>query len=92
MKPMPFVLKLKPGQKNAGIDALRGLWTEIKQTLDSRGAENVSIWGIADFLFCYGEYPDDFTILSADKPRWKMILSPLHGIVCRSRHAAINVS
>ena len=76
MKRLPFVLTCKPGQKAAGIDALLNIWGNIKKVLDAQGAENVSIWGIEDFLFCYGEYPETFRIPSADKAIWEEALSP----------------
>jgi len=76
MKRLPFVIQFKPGQKNAGIDALRGIWNEIKQVLVSLGAENVSVWSIGDFLFCYGEYPESFTVPSEAKASWEKTLSP----------------
>ena len=58
MKRMPFVYQCKPGQKAAAIQALHSLWEEKKTALFELGADNVSVWGIQDFLLCYGEYPD----------------------------------
>ena len=59
MQRLPFVFTCKPEQKTAGLQALRNLQDAIKTDLNALGADNVSIWGIQDFLFCYGEYPDD---------------------------------
>ena len=58
MKRMPFVIKFNPGMKEAGIAAIQGAWDEIKAVLTEQKADNVSVCGIADFLLCYGEYPD----------------------------------
>ena len=76
MKRLPFIIKFKPNQKTAGIHALQEKWSNIKHVLLSQGAENVSVWGIEDFLFCYGEYPDDFTIDATDKSTWTEALAP----------------
>lgn len=65
MKRLPFVVTYKPGQKEAALLALHHIWSDVKEALTALGAENLSVWGIEDFLFCYGEYPDDF-ILSAE--------------------------
>ena len=59
MKRSPFVLKLKPGKKSEGIEAIRNIRADIKNLLDQKGVSNFSVWGIEDFLFCYGEYPDN---------------------------------
>lgn len=59
MKRLPFVLKLKPGKKTEGISAFKNAWSSIKNVLDAQGVGNFSVWGIKDFLFCYGEYPDN---------------------------------
>ena len=76
MNRLPFVVTCKPGQKAAGIAALRTLWTDIRDTLTALGASNVSVWGIADFLFCYGEYPDGFAVPADKKAVWEAALSP----------------
>ena len=76
MNRMPFVMKWKPGQKDAGICALQSVWGEIKEALNARGAANVSVWGIEDFVFCYGEYPDHFSVGTEEKKRWEDVLSP----------------
>lgn len=76
MKRLPFVLQYKPGQKTAGQDALRAMWSDIKCVLDIQGAHNVSLWSIQDFLFCYGEYPDNFRIPAADRTKWENALTP----------------
>lgn len=62
MKRIPFVLKLKPGKKSEGISALKELWKDIKNSLENHGVNNFSVWGIEDFLFCYGEYPEDIDV------------------------------
>ena len=51
MKRLPFVLRLKDGA-HPDFEALR-------PALNALQADNFSIWGIQDFLFCYGEYPDE---------------------------------
>ena len=76
MKRLPFVLNCKPGQRSAGQDALRAMWPSIKSVLDIQGAHNVSIWAIQDFLFCYGEYPDNFQLPAADRAAWESAFSP----------------
>lgn len=76
MRRHPFVITCKPGCKNAGIHALQGIWNSIKSTLTAQGAENLSVWGIEDFLFCYGEYPEDFSLPQEHKSQWQKALSP----------------
>ena len=76
MKRLPFVVICKPGLKAAGIAALHSIWSDIKTVLTAQGAANVSIWGIGDFLFCYGEYPENFTLPSSCKASWEKVLSP----------------
>ena len=53
MKRLPFVLTAAPG---ADIDAAV---EQVKAVAAGMGGENFSAWGIREFLFCYGEYPDD---------------------------------
>ena len=72
----PFVVKCKPDKKEEGIKALCALWGEIKEVLDQHGADNVSVWEIEDFLFCYGEYPKDFGVPAERKAAWEKELSP----------------
>ena len=76
MQRLPFVLTCKPGQKQPGIAALQEIWPNIKKSLDGMGVSNFSVWGIQDFLFCYGEYPDFVSVSAADKAAWKAALSP----------------
>lgn len=76
MKRLPFVLKFKPDQKESGIKALQNIWGDIKKVLDTHGADNCSVWGIQDFLFCYGEYEDNISIPAANKAAWETVLSP----------------
>lgn len=66
MKRMPFVMKLNPGMKQDGIAAIQGAWDEIKAVLAEQKADNFSVWGIEDFLLCYGEYPD----IGGDEAAW----------------------
>ena len=75
MNRIPFVLKLKEGKKEEGIRALQGVWADIKAYLDGHGVENFSIWGIQDFLFCYGEYTQDICVPAAKKAEWEKALS-----------------
>ena len=56
---LPYVLKIKEGKKERALEALSGLWNEAKALLTAQGIRNFSIWNIGDFLFCYGEYPDE---------------------------------
>lgn len=63
MQRLPFVLLCKPGQKTSGINTLFGKQACIRKKLKDIEADNVSVWGIQDFLFCYGEYPDDVSPL-----------------------------
>ncbi|MBQ2955389.1 MAG: L-rhamnose mutarotase [Clostridia bacterium] len=76
MQRMPFVLKFKPGMKSEGLKALEGVWGGVRKTLDDLGVGNFSVWGIQDFLFCYGEYPDCVSVPAADKAAWEKTLSP----------------
>ena len=79
MKRLPFVLKFKPGCKEMGLLTLSGLWNEVKRALDAQGVQNFSIWNIQDFLFCYGEYPDELAPSaseSAAAEAWGRALSP----------------
>lgn len=76
MQRLPFVVKCKPGCKQAAVDTLLNLWKKIKKELDANGADNVSVWGIEDFLFCYGEYPDDFSVCPEAKTSWEETLAP----------------
>ena len=66
MQRLPFVLKFKPGMKEAGIAALQSCWDTVKPVLDAMGVDNFSAWNIQDFLFCYGEYPDCVPAVPAD--------------------------
>ena len=79
MKRLPFVLKFKPGCKEAGLLTLSGLWNEVKRALDRQGIANFSVWSIQDFLFCYGEYPDELTPSASESAAagaWENALSP----------------
>ena len=51
-------MKFKPGKKAEGIKALKNIGSDIKLLLEEKGVSNFSVWGIEDFLFCYGEYSD----------------------------------
>lgn len=77
MKRSPFVLKLKPGKKSEGIEAIRNIRADIKNLLDQKGVSNFSVWGIEDFLFCYGEYPDNgISVSPAEREKLEAALSP----------------
>jgi len=77
MQRLPFVLKFKPGMKEEGIQALKGVWGDVKTALDRMGADNFSVWGVQDFLFCYGEYPDWVpSVSAADRAAWEKALAP----------------
>ena len=76
MQRLPFVLKFKAGKKEAGLEAVRAAWGDIKPVLDAMGVDNFSVWSIQDFLFCYGEYPDCVSVSAADKAAWEKALSP----------------
>lgn len=77
MKRSPFVLKLKEGKKSEGINAIKGIFPDIKKMLDEKNVGNFSIWNIKDFLFCYGEYPDCGVSLNAtEKETLEKALSP----------------
>ena len=66
MQRLPFVLKFKEGCKEKGLEAISGLWNEARAVLSSEGVKNFSVWSIKDFLFCYGEFPDEMRPL-----RWE---------------------
>lgn len=55
MKRLPFVLTVSQEGKEA---ELKPVW----QMLEDVGASNFSVWRIREFLFCYGEYPDETSI------------------------------
>ena len=76
MQRLPFVFTCKPEQKTAGLQALRTMQDAIKTDLNALGADNVSIWGIQDFLFCYGEYPDDVSADAVTQAIYKSELYP----------------
>lgn len=76
MTRQPFVLKFISGAKSEGTKALQAMWPDIKAVLDAQGAENVSVWSIQDFLFCYGEYPDGVSIPESDRNAWEKAISP----------------
>lgn len=76
MQRLPFVLKFKPSKKEEGLNALQNLFGDVKKALDELGVSNFSIWGIQDFLFCYGEYPNCVSVSAADKAAWEKALSP----------------
>ena len=77
MKRSPFVLKLKPGKKSEGIEAIRNIRADIKNLLDQKGDSNFSVRGIEDFLFCYGEYPDNgISVSPAEREKLEAALSP----------------
>lgn len=76
MKRIPLLLRCRPDCKNTGIGALKTLWSEIRATLTALGAENLSVWGIGDFLFFYGEYPDNFRLPEDKKAAWEQAMTP----------------
>ncbi len=80
MKRNPFVLRFKDGKKEEGLAVISGFWNECKGALKRAGIENFSIWSIEDFLFCYGEFPDEVKLSPADQSgleAWKAALAPL---------------
>ena len=79
MKRLPFVLRFKPGCKDAGLLTLSGLWNEVRGALNRQGIANFSIWNIQDFLFCYGEYPDELAPSASEHAAalaWENALAP----------------
>lgn len=76
MQRLPFVLLCKSQQKTAGLNALCSIQAIIRKNLNVLGADNVSIWGIQDFLFCYGEYPDDILPSQVTQAVYCSALSP----------------
>ena len=80
MKRNPFVLRFKDGKKEEGLAVISGFWNECRGALKRAGIENFSIWSIEDFLFCYGEFPDEVKLPSADQAgleAWKAALAPV---------------
>lgn len=78
MKRNPFVLRFKDGKKEEGLAVISGFWNECKGALKRAGIENFSIWSIEDFLFCYGEFPDEVKLSRADQAgleAWKAALA-----------------
>lgn len=57
MERLPFVLKFKEGQTAAGLEMLKTAWSAVAAEAARQNAYNVSVWSIADFALCYGEYP-----------------------------------
>ena len=58
MNRVAFVLRVKPGKKEAFLAEGAQLWGEAEKALDGIEMTNFSVWSICDFLFCYGETPD----------------------------------
>ena len=80
MKRNPFVLRFKDGKKEEGLAVISGFWNECRGALKRAGIENFSIWSIEDFLFCYGEFPDEVKLSRADRAgfeAWKAALAPV---------------
>ncbi len=80
MRRNPFVLRFKDGKKEEGLAVISGFWNECKGALKRAGIENFSIWSIEDFLFCYGEFPDEVKLSPADQAgleAWKAALAPV---------------
>ena len=80
MKRNPFVLRFKDGKKEEGLAVIGGFWNECKGALKRTGIENFSIWSIEDFLFCYGEFPDEVKLSPADQAgfeAWRAALAPV---------------
>lgn len=75
MKRLPFVLKFQQGKKEKGIKDIQANWDDARKELEKLGGDNVSLWNIQDFLFCYGEYPDDACPGQLEK--WGLSLTPL---------------
>ena len=59
MNRVAFVFRVKPGKKEAFLAEGAKLWGEAEKALDGVQMTNFSIWSISDFMFCYGETPDD---------------------------------
>ena len=66
MNRLPFVLRLKPDMKDAGIAAISIAWDEIRASLHALHMTNCSVWSIEEFLFFYGEYADGADAPAAD--------------------------
>ena len=80
MKRNTFVLRFKDGKKEEGLAVIGGFWNECKGALKRAGIENFSIWSIEDFLFCYGEFPDEVKLSPADQAgfeAWRAALAPV---------------
>ena len=59
MKRLPFVLRVR---ENAKPD-----FESLREVLHALGAQNFSIWRIQDFLFVYGEYPENIEAADLNK-------------------------
>lgn len=59
MNRVAFVLRVAPENKAAFLNEGKALWGEITAALDDLGMTNFSVWSICDFMFCYGEAPDE---------------------------------
>jgi len=76
MKRIPFVLKFYDNMKTQGIIQILNNLSQFSMLLDHSGIKNFSIWSIQDFLFCYGEYPDEYAVSSNNEKVLQVLLSP----------------
>ncbi len=58
MNRVAFVLRVKPGMKEAFVAEGAKIWGDVTKALDGVEMKNFSVWSICEFMFCYGEAPD----------------------------------
>ena len=71
MKRLPFVYKLDEGKKEAALTAISGFKNELHSVVKAAGIENFSIWTVDNFLFVYGEFPDEFAPCTSSAAAFK---------------------
>ena len=59
MKRITFVFEVEPGKVQPFINSAMEQWYIIEGILYRNKIDNFSAWLLGDFVFCYGEGPDD---------------------------------
>lgn len=59
MKRITFVFEVESGKMQALMNSAMEQWGYVEEILLNNRINNFSAWQLADFVFCYGEGPDD---------------------------------
>ena len=62
MERLPFVLTVADVSEDVVSQGLK----DLRTVLEKKGVDNFSVWGIREFLFCYGEYPEGTSFSAGD--------------------------